>query len=153
MHQKVDLAEFVLCGLEDRIEIIVAGDVAGDDELRPQRIDQFANLLLVLGPGGVFVGQMSEAHLGSLGRQFFGDGPRDRAVVGDAEHDPLLAFQQSHVVCSDELKASVPRRVTTHHIAPRAVLQSDKVEWENERGDSGRSGLLRQSSAPIMRAP
>jgi len=66
---------------------VCLGDVAGDHERSADLLGQLAHVLLDA------IALVGEPELGTAVGECLADAPRDRARIGDAENDALLAFE------------------------------------------------------------
>ena len=80
-------AEHVCGRCEDAVEVGVGADVALADDVAADRLGQLAHALL--DP----LALVGERELGALRVEALRDRPRDRALVGDAQHEHLLALE------------------------------------------------------------
>ncbi len=88
MHEQVEPAAEGLAHLaEDALEVLVGADVARRHERRAHRLRELADVLL--DP----LALVGERELRALVGEPLRDRPGDRALVGDAEHEPALAFE------------------------------------------------------------
>jgi hypothetical protein len=81
---------------EDAIDVFVLLHIARRDQFGAERLDEFPQAVLHPRPRGVFVGEMSETHRGPLGMKLLRDGPGDRMIVGDPQHQSLFSGEQTH---------------------------------------------------------
>ena len=88
MDEEIDLAPFVLDGVERGIHRRIIGDVGGDHRVHADGFDQRAHAALQT------VALIGERDLGALGSQLARNAPGDGVLVGDAHHDAALAFHQ-----------------------------------------------------------
>ena len=88
MHHEIQAAEPTLHRLRQRVEVLVAGHVAGQDERTVQARGQLAYILLEA------LALVGHGQAGALARDGLGDAPGQRALVGDAEDETVLAFEE-----------------------------------------------------------
>ena len=96
VQHKVDGPELFLRDGENVVEVGVILHVAGDEEFRTDRFDEFFDTAFHLRHRRVFVGQVGETHLGPFLVQTLGDRPGDRMIVGDPEDQTLFASKHAH---------------------------------------------------------
>ena len=99
VDDEVEAAPFVGDRLEDRVHRGVVGDVAMADHLGTHLLGERAH---ALAQRFALVG---EGQLRALRGRLLGDPVSNRAIVGDAEHEPALACQQSRALVRHELPA------------------------------------------------
>ena len=89
VHEEIQRAPGAAQLVEHRIDGGDVLDVAGQDELRAdrlrQRLDALAERVALIGEG----------ELGAVRRKRPGDAPGDRMIVGDAHDQPALALHQT----------------------------------------------------------
>jgi hypothetical protein len=90
VHERVERARLAPERREDGADVRVGADVALVEERVGQRGGQLLDVLLDA------LALVGERQPHPRRRQRLGDGPRDRALVGDAEHDAGLSVEQSH---------------------------------------------------------
>jgi hypothetical protein len=88
VHHEVQAAELTLHRFRQRIEVRVAGHVAGQDERSVQARGQLAHILLET------LALVGHGQPCPLARDRLGDAPGQRALVGDAEDETVLAFEE-----------------------------------------------------------
>ena len=90
MDDEVEPAPIAVERVEDGVDARDILDVAGQDEVRAERLrerrDTLAERLALVGEG----------ELGAMRAQDLGDAPGDRVVVGDAHDEAALALHQAH---------------------------------------------------------
>ena len=109
MHQEVKLAPRLLDEGEHRVEARNVGDVAMAGDQRAKFGGQRLDALL---EGFALIGERNPGTLVGAG---FRDAPGDRAIVGDADDQPLLACHQA--VC------------TRHATVLRASESQESEDW------------------------
>ena len=137
VDERVEPAELLADFAEHAVDLGVVGDVARQDErVRHGRAELFDVLLQPL----ALIGE-GQPH--PLARQRLRDGPGDGALVGDAENDSGLPFQQRHDARCIECGAMkrMPRRSSSLSFAAAAALFAQKRAFTIEdlyRVESGR---------------
>src|SRR5262249_24505484 len=87
---------------EQLVDLLVAGDVAGQDDVRAERVRCLVHARAQL------VIDVGEGQLRAFAMHGVGDAPGDRTLTEDAGDQGALAVQKSHVA-SAKLESSAPR--------------------------------------------
>ena len=88
MKQEVELAPLLLNALEHLFDLAFDHDVERHEDRRLQRLGQRLDVLL-----GLFV-QIGDGEVGAERTKRLGAAPCDRLIVGNADDQPLLAFER-----------------------------------------------------------
>ncbi len=90
VDEDVEVVGVLAPAREDALDVGVRLDVARLDERRADQFGEWSDALV----DQAF--DRRESDVGALRVQRLGDAPRDRVVVGDPEHERVLAVEQTH---------------------------------------------------------
>jgi len=90
MHNEIEAAPGLFDLAEGRLDLLVAGDVAGEDQGRAEALGQRPHPLLER-----FI-EIGEGQLRPLLVELLGDPPGDAHIVGEAQYDATFSRHQTH---------------------------------------------------------
>ena len=92
MDDKIKCSKRLFGCREGLVEVGILLNIAGNQHLGTDRIDQLADAPLHLGIGGVPIRKVREPQRGSFFMQLLGDRPGDRIIVRNPKNETALAI-------------------------------------------------------------